>query len=76
LNLPDPEATLLGIAAALSEARANLISGGSVVGIDTGGEYDDLALALPANAGAAYCKRKLAVATERIGNAAKVWEAQ
>ncbi len=76
LNLPDPEATLLGIATALNEARANLLSGGSIVGIDTGGEYDDLALALPANAGSAYCERKLAGATERLGNAAKVWEAQ
>ena len=76
LRLTDPEATLVEIAAHLREARANLLSGGSVVGIDTGGAYDEFAFALPANAGAAYCKRKSAAATARIGAAAQVWEAQ
>jgi len=76
LRLPDPEATLVEVAAHLSNARANLISGGSVVGIDTGGAYDDLAFALPANAGVVYCKRKIVAATERLGAAAQVWEAE
>jgi hypothetical protein len=76
LRLPNPEVTLIELATHLSEARANLISGGSVIGIDTGGAYDDLAFALPANAGATYCKRKIAAATERLGAAAQVWEAQ
>ena len=39
-----------------------------MIGPDTGGTYDDLAFALPANAGAAYCKRKIAAATERLGD--------
>jgi hypothetical protein len=38
--------------------------------------YDDLAFALPANAGATYYKRKLPAATEAFGDAALVWEAQ
>ena len=37
---------------------------------------DDLAFALPANASATYCKRKLPAATERLGEAAQVWEAE
>jgi hypothetical protein len=64
------------VAAYLREARANLLSGGGVIGIDTGGAYDDFAFALPANAGAAYCKRKSAAATTLQGAAAQVWETQ
>lgn len=75
LRLDDPDATLVEVAAYLSAARANLLSGGCVLGADTGGNYDDLAFALPANAGATYCKRKIAAATERLGAAAQVWEA-
>ena len=48
----------------------------ALLGPDTGGAYDDLAFALPANAGATYCKRKIVAATERLGDAAQVWEAQ
>ena len=72
----DPEATLTEITGYLQAARANLLSGAGLLGPDTGGDYDDLAFALPANAGATYCKRKIAAATERLGDAAQVWEAQ
>ena len=75
LQLDDPEATLLEIAGYLCAARANLVSGGGVIGLDAGGAYDDLAFALPANARAAYCERKIAAATQRLGDAACVWEA-
>jgi diguanylate cyclase (GGDEF)-like protein len=75
LRLDDPDATLVEVAAYLSAARGNLLSGGCVLGVDTGGNYDDLAFALPANAGATYCKRKIAAATERLGAATQVWEA-
>jgi hypothetical protein len=75
LRLDDPEATLVEVAGYLRAAHANLLSGGGVLGADTGGTYDDLAFALPANAGAAYCKRKIAAATKRLGAAAQVWEA-
>ena len=76
LRLADPEVTLVEVAAHLREARANLLSGGGVIGIDTGGTYDEFAFALPANAAAAYCKRKSAAARARLGAAAQVWEAQ
>jgi hypothetical protein len=75
LRLEDPETTLVEIGGYLRAAHANLLSGGAVMGVDTGGAYDDLAFALPANAAAAYCKRKIAAATERLGAAAQVWEA-
>ena len=41
----------------------------------TGNAYDDLAFALPANAGAIYRPRKEAAATALLGDAARVWEA-
>lgn len=76
LQLADPEATLVEITGYLQAARANLSAGHALIGPDTGGAYDDLAFALPANAGATYCKRKLPAATEMFGDAAQVWEAQ
>ena len=76
LRLDDPEGTLVEVAGYLRAAHANLLAGSAVLGADTGGTYDDLAFALPANAGATYCKRKIAAATERLGDAAQVWEAQ
>jgi hypothetical protein len=76
LRLENPEATLVEIADYLSAARKSLSSGTGVIGPDSGGAYDDLAFALPANAGAAYCNRKISLATQRLGAAAKVWEAQ
>jgi PD-(D/E)XK nuclease superfamily len=76
LQLDDAEATLIEITGYLKAARANLTAGNALIGPDTGGTYDDLAFALPANAGATYCKRKLAAATERFGNAVQVWEAE
>jgi hypothetical protein len=76
LQLADPEATLVEITGYLQTARANLAAGHALIGPDTGGTYDDLAFALPANASATYCKRKLPAATEMFGDAAQVWEAQ
>jgi len=74
LQLEDPEATLGKISGYLVAARANLVSGGSIVGKDTGGDRDDLAFALPANAEPGYCVRKMPVATERLGAATDIWE--
>ena len=75
LRLADPEATLGEISGYLRAAHANLASGGGVMGRDTGGDYDDLAFALPANARAGYCARKMNAATQRLGEAAGIWEA-
>ena len=75
LRLADPEATLRDIADYLRAARTNLVAGGGVIGRDTGGDYDDLDFALPANAKATYCARKMAAATQRLGEAVRIWEA-
>ena len=75
LQLDDPDAALRTLTGHLRAARANLASGGAVMGEDTGGTYDDLAFALPANAGAIYRPRKEAAAKERLGEATQVWEA-
>jgi hypothetical protein len=75
LRLDDPETTLNDVARYLNAARANLLGGGGVPGVDAGGDSDDFAFALPANAGVIYCKRKMAAASARLGAAADVWEA-
>ena len=75
LALDDPQATLHEAAAYLRDARSSLNSGAAVPGPDTGGNYDDLAFALPANAAATYRVRKEAAATARLGAAAQIWEA-
>lgn len=76
LQLDDPEAVLAEITGYLRAARASLAGGAALPGPDTGGDYDDLAFALPANASATYCKRKMPAATERLGEVAQVWEAE
>ena len=76
LQLDDPAAVLAEITGYLQAARIALSSGAALPGPDTGGDYDDLAFALPANAGATYCKRKQTAATERLGDVAQVWEAE
>ncbi|MEF9602246.1 rhomboid family intramembrane serine protease [Paracoccus sp. PXZ] len=72
----DPEAVLEEITGYLRAARSSLAGGAALPGPDTGGDYDDLAFALPANASATYCKRKMPAATERLGEVAQVWEAE
>jgi len=76
LQLDDPEAVLAEITGYLRAARTSLSGGAALPGPDTGGDYDDLAFALPANASATYCKRKLPAASERLGEVAQVWEAE
>ncbi|RCK34598.1 PD-(D/E)XK nuclease family protein [Thalassospira xiamenensis] len=76
LQLDDPEAVLAEITGYLRAARSSLTGGAALPGPDTGGDYDDLAFALPANARATYCKRKMLAATERLGEVAQVWEAE
>jgi hypothetical protein len=76
LQLDDPEAVLAEITGYLRAARTSLADGAALPGPDTGGDYDDLAFALPANASATYCKRKMPAATERLGEVAQVWEAK
>ena len=74
-ELKEPDATLVDIAGHLSAARVSFRSCGGLMGPDTGGAFDDLAFALPANSSGSYCKRKIAASTECLGAAAKIWEA-
>jgi hypothetical protein len=76
LRLDDPDALLTELSGYLRAARASLASGAALIGPDTGSAFDELAFALPANASATYCKRKLPAATERFGELARVWEAE
>jgi hypothetical protein len=76
LRLSNPDAAMAQLSAYLRLARESLVAGNSLMGPDTGGIYDDLAFALPANAGASYCRRKLLAVNERLGEATLVWEAE
>ncbi|KKN30983.1 hypothetical protein LCGC14_0828500 [marine sediment metagenome] len=76
LQLDDPGGALTEVTGYLRSARTSLAGGAALPGPDTGGDYDDLAFALPANAGATYCKRKKPAAAERMGDATLVWEAE
>ena len=75
LRLDDPGGTLREVAGYLEAARDNLAAGGAIMGTDTGGGYDDLAFALPANATASWCERKWEAAVAKLGSAVEVWEA-
>ena len=76
LHLADPTATLEKIAGYLRTARENLRAGQALMGPDTGGAYDDLAFAMPANVANGYRRRKEAVVNERLSDAVQVWEAK
>jgi hypothetical protein len=76
LQLDDPEAVLAEVTGYLAAARTSLLGGAALPGPDTGGDYDDLTFALPANASATYCERKLPAAIERLGQVTQVWEAE
>lgn len=76
LRLDDPPGLLAEVTGYLQAAQASLSGGAALPGPDTGGKYDDLAFALPANAGATYCKRKQPAALARLADATLVWEAE
>jgi len=73
--LADAEAALREVTRYLQAARTSLSAGLTLPGPDAGGAYDDLAFALPANAAAAYCKRKSPAVVAALGDASRVWEA-
>jgi hypothetical protein len=75
LRLDDPNVLLEDLSGFLRVARTNLAEGAALIGPDAGGEFDELAFALPANAAATYCKRKHTAAVERLGDLAQLWEA-
>lgn len=76
LPLHDADTVLAAVTGHLVAAVSSLRTGVAVPGIDAGNTYDDLALALPANAAASYFRRKAAAIGQRLGAAADVWEEQ
>lgn len=76
LRLDDPDDALTEVTGYLRSARESLAGGAALPGPDTGADYDAFAFALPANAGATYCKRKKPAVSDRMGDATLVWEAE
>ena len=74
LVLPEPEVHLASLAHYLQTAKVGLIKGNATIGTDAGARFDDLAFALPANAGAVYCARKAEAAQAQLGSATHVWD--
>ena len=72
-KLEDTDAALRTLTTALLHAEESLRDGHALFGPDTGGNYDDMAFALPATPGT-LTERKRAAAASLLGNAALVWE--
>ncbi len=72
--LPDPDGALATLVSALNHSLAALQAGLAVPGPDTGGDYDDLAFALPSQQGSVF-ERKREAAAVLLGPAAEIWEA-
>lgn len=75
LPMVDPQTVLTELQGYLTTARASLTAGNALPGPDAGGEFDDFAFALPANAEPSYCRRKKLAVLQRLGSVADVWEA-
>ena len=60
----------------LHAARTSFSAGAAIPGPDAAGDRDDLAFALPANAHAAYCKRKRTATTARLADLAPLWDTE
>lgn len=75
LDLEDPRATLDAVAKYLVMARDNLVSGGALIGIESG-EHDDnpLTFALPGNAKEIYFEIKRPAADQRLAPLPELWE--
>ncbi len=71
--LADTRGALATLTAALLRACESLRAGRALPGPDTAGSYDDLSFALPASPGS-LTERKKMEASERLGDAALIWE--
>ena len=71
--LADTAGALATLTTGLLRACDSLRGGNALFGPDTGGDYDDLAFALPAGPGA-LTERKREAARERLGDVALIWE--
>jgi len=71
--LDDQAGTLRILMAALTAAEISLRGGAAVPGPDTGGDYDDLRFALPAEPGSLMEEKRVG-ARQRLGATADIWE--
>ena len=74
--MQDVDATLEQLAGAIALARRSIEAGLALPGIDAKSDYNEFAFVLPGNAGYGYLPRKIALAAEKLGDAAKIWEAE
>jgi hypothetical protein len=74
LTIPNPEEVLTVLTRHLSLAKENLLKGRALPGTDAESQYNPLAFALPGNAKAVYCERKLPLARELLGRVTEIWE--
>jgi PD-(D/E)XK nuclease superfamily len=70
------DATLQQLTDAIDLARRNIEAGLALPGIAAEDVYNDFVFTLPANAGYGYLPRKTPLAAEKLGDAAKIWEAE
>jgi hypothetical protein len=76
LQLDNPEAAMADITTYLRAAGASFAGGSALAGPDAASDRDDFAFALPANAGAAYCKRKRPAVLAHLPDLAALWETE
>jgi hypothetical protein len=76
LQLDNPDGAMADITNYLRVAGTSFAEGAAIPGPDAASDYDDLAFALPANAGASYCKRKLSAVFVRLADLAPLWDAE
>jgi hypothetical protein len=71
--LTNVDGALDQLAAAIKLARDNLIYGAALPGVDANDQFNDFAFAYPASP--VYLSRKMPLAKELLGEAAKIWDA-
>jgi hypothetical protein len=71
--LSNVDGTLDQLAAMIKLARENLINGAALPGVDADDEFNDFAFVYPASP--VYLSRKMPLAKELLGEAAKIWDA-
>jgi hypothetical protein len=72
--LADVSGTLQKLTTAIAVAKAGIEAGLALPGTDAASPHNDLAFALPANAG--YLPRKMALAAIKLGEGTQIWEAE
>jgi hypothetical protein len=72
--LQNVDAVLAEFTEAIALAQRNIEAGLLLPGVDADNKYNECAFALPANAG--YLARKMPLASEKLGEATKIWEPQ